>query len=380
MRALIASSATGGHIYPALAVAEEIKKRDAEAEILFVGAKWEIGKDIVKFAGYRQEFIDVRGFDRKNPFKALAAMGAMLRASGEIKKILRGFKPDICFGTGGHVAGPVIRAARKAGVCTMIQEQNVIPGLANKLAEKYADKVFAGFDAAVQHFKDPGKVIVSGNPVRAGFSGAEERRAGARKNIGVPEDACCVLIFGGSQGADAINDAVIDMAAGFAGQEWQEGCYFIWITGRQLFTGMRERIESLFSEIPAGLAMVDYADEIYDMYAAADLIVSRAGALTVSEIALSSRASILIPSPNVTNNHQYYNAKILADAGAAILVPEGEIHEGGLAAPIRELTAAGPEKLKEMGRKAGLAAKPDAARTIADEIEKLAGQGRSGQR
>ena len=364
MRVLIASSATGGHIYPALAVAEEIKRRDPEAEIMFVGAGWEIGRDIVQQAGYRQEFIEVSGIDRKNPLKAAAALAGLARASREIRGLLKRFRPDVCFGTGGHVAGPVIREARKAGVRTMIQEQNVIPGMANKLAEKYADLVFAGFPDTAGHFKDRGKVIISGNPVRAAFSEASARRGELREKYGVPEGACCVLVFGGSQGADAINDAALVAAQRLPSLG---GFHIVWITGRQLFEGMMERLTAVFPEMPEGLTVMGYSDEIFELYAAADLIVSRAGALTISEIAHSGRASILVPSPNVTNNHQYYNARPPADAGAAVLMPEEEISGGGLAKEIERL-AGDPGALSEMGRKALAMARPDAVKVIVDEI------------
>ena len=364
MRALIASSATGGHIYPALAVAEEIRGRDPEAAILFVGAKWEIGRDIVRAAGYRQEFVDVSGIDRRNPLRALSAVAGLARASREIRGLLGEFRPDVCFGTGGHVAGPVVREARKAGIRAMIQEQNVIPGMANRLAERYADKVFVGFPDAAGHFRDRGKVVVSGNPVRAAFSEAAARRGELREKYGVPEGACCVLIFGGSQGADAINDAALD-AAGILLPQGR--VHIVWITGRQLYGRIMERLGQEFPEIPEGMTVMDYSDEIYELFAASDLIVSRAGALTVSEIAHSGRASILVPSPNVTNNHQYYNAKPPADAGAAVLMPEEDTRGGGLAAEIGRL-AADPGALDEMGRRAGAMARPDAAKVIVDEI------------
>ncbi|MDR3364933.1 MAG: undecaprenyldiphospho-muramoylpentapeptide beta-N-acetylglucosaminyltransferase [Clostridiales Family XIII bacterium] len=364
MRALIASSATGGHIYPALAIAEGIKKRDPGAAVLFVGAKWEIGKELVERAGYEQVFIDARGFDRKNPLNNIAALCALARSSGEIKKILRGFRPDAVIGTGGHVAGPVIRLARRAGIRTFIQEQNVIPGMANKLAEKYADRVFIGFEAAAAHFKEKGKLIVSGNPVRAAFAEAAAERDRLREKYGVAASDVCVLIFGGSQGADAINDAAVDAIGRLGGMP---GFRFFFITGPQLYGQIRKTLTERFSEDPAGLAVMGYADAIYELYAAADLIVSRAGALTVTEIAASGKASILVPSPNVTNNHQYYNAKALADAGAAVILSEGEIRGGGLASEIERL-AEDPETSDAMGRAAHGLAKPDAVKAIVDEI------------
>jgi len=367
---LIASSATGGHIYPALAIADEIMKRDPDAEILFVCSKWDIGKDIVNNAGYRQEFVDVSGFYRKNLFKNFSVFAGLARASKEIRKILRDFRPELCIGTGGHVSGFVIRAAAGAGVRAFIQEQNVIPGLANKLAEKYADRIYAGFEDTVGYFKDPGKVIVSGNPIRPAFSESAARRMEFRAKYGVPEGAFCTLIFGGSQGADAINDAALDLfcrydASGVAGYEkpWN----FIFITGRELYGKIKTRLASLLPAEPGWLTMMDYSDAIQELYAAADLIVSRAGALTVTEIAGCGKASILIPSPNVTNNHQYYNAKTLESAGAAVLLSEEDVRDGRLAAVIKRL-AADTEMLDEMGKKAGKLARADSVKVIVDGI------------
>jgi len=357
MRVLIASSATGGHIYPALAIAEEVQKRDLSAEILFVGAKWEIGKELVGAAGYRQVFISVSGFDRKNPINNIKALANLVRSSSEVRTILRDFRPDVCLGTGGHVAGPIIRGAKKAGIRTLIQEQNVIPGMANKLAEKYADRVFAGFEETAKHFKEPAKVTVSGNPVRTAFAEAPPRRAEYRKKIGVPEEAFCVLFFGGSQGAEAINEAaaaVIEQTRG------REDLYFMVVTGRPYFADYKDRFGK-------GIFLTDYSEAICELYAAADLIVSRAGALTVSEIAVSGRASILIPSPNVTNNHQYYNAKTLADAGAAVLLTEDEARGERLSGEIKKL-AADRGAVMAMEKTAEGLARPDAVTVIVDEI------------
>jgi len=364
MRVLIASSATGGHIYPALAVAEEICRRDPEAEILFVGAKWEIGKDIVEASGYRQVFIEAAGIERKNLIKNFAVFAKLAKSSGEIKKILKEFKPDVCVGTGGHVSGPVIRVAKKLGVRTILMEQNVIPGMANKIAEIYADRIFVAFDDTAGYFKEPDKVVVCGNPVRAAFAEAALQRGELRKKYGVPEGAFCVLVFGGSQGADAMNDAGVSLIENLAGRE---GFFVILITGRQLYGPVLERLAAGPAADTGGYKALDYSDAIYELYAAADLIVSRAGALTVTETAHSAKASILVPSPNVTNNHQYFNAKVLADAGAAALLTEQQMNEGGLTDVIAEL-AADKDRLHEMGRKAAEAAKQDAAAVIVNEI------------
>ena len=360
MRVLIASSATGGHIYPALAIADEIKRRDPDAEFLFVGAKWEISKGIVKSAGYEQVNIDLSGgFSRKNLLSNFKTLLDLLKSSAEIKKIIKTFKPDICIGTGGYIAGPVIRGARKAGIRTFIQEQNVIPGVANKLAERYADKVFVGFDESIKYFKDSRKIVVSGNPVRKIFSEVSSKRTEFREKYGVPEDAFCVLFLGGSQGAEAINSAAADVIEKLNGNY-----HFIMITGRDYYSEYEQKYKNQAS---ARVCVMDYSDDIFEIYVAADLIVARAGALTVTEIAASGRASILIPSPNVTNNHQYYNAKTLTDAGAAILLTDDEIGHGKLASEISKL-ATDPEIIENMSEAASKISKRNALKVIVDEI------------
>ena len=364
MRVLIASSATGGHIYPALAVAEEIVRRDPAAEMLFVGAKWEIGKDIVEASGYKQVFIEAAGFDRKSLIKNIAVLAKLAKSSGEIKRILKGFNPDVCIGTGGHVSGPVIRVAKKLGTRTILMEQNVIPGLANKIAEKYADRVFVAFDDTAGHFKDAGKVVVSGNPVRAAFAETAPLRAQMREKYGVPDGAFCVLVFGGSQGADAMNDAGAGLIERFAGKE---DFFIILISGRQLYEQALKKLSAGQAIRAGGYAVLEYSDKIYELFAAADLIVSRAGALTVTEIAHSAKASILVPSPNVTNNHQFFNAKALADAGAATLITEWDMKAGSLADLVMDL-AADPVKLKEMGMRAAETVKANAAEVIVNEV------------
>ena len=364
MRALIASSSTGGHIYPALAVAREIEKRDPGSEILFVGTRWEVGKNIVEASGYRQAFIEASGFDRKNPFKNIAVLAGVLKSSKDIKKILEEFKPDVVIGSGGYVSGPVLRIAKKRGLKTFLMEQNVMPGTANLIAEKYADRVFVAFKETAHFFKNPESVIVSGNPVRSAFAEAAEKREQFKEKYGAPKRAMCILLFGGSQGAEAMNSAGIRLIEGLGGHEEY---YVILITGRQMYPAVKARLEAGAAAGGSGYRLIDYSDEIYELYAAADLIVSRAGALTVTEIAHSGKASILVPSPNVTKNHQYYNAKVLADAGAAKIMTEEQMIGGGLSDAVMEL-AADRDKLCDMGIKAAETAKTDAEQVIVNEI------------
>ncbi|MDR1815613.1 MAG: glycosyltransferase, partial [Clostridiales Family XIII bacterium] len=218
MNVLIASSATGGHLYPALTVADRIRSRDASARILFVGGAEDIGRDLVGDAGYEHVEIDAHGLDRKNPVRALKSLADFRRACGQARKIISGFAPDAVLGTGGYVVGPVAREAHRAGVRVYLQEQNVLPGLANRLSARYADQVFLGFAAAAPHFRDQEKLSVTGNPIREAFAEAAGRRDALRAAYGIGADAQAVLLFGGSQGADAVNAAGVDLARALAGR------------------------------------------------------------------------------------------------------------------------------------------------------------------
>jgi UDP-N-acetylglucosamine--N-acetylmuramyl-(pentapeptide) pyrophosphoryl-undecaprenol N-acetylglucosamine transferase len=264
----------------------------------------------------------------------------------------------------------------------MIQEQNVLPGLANRLAERYADRVFIAFPEAAAHFKDKDKLLLCGNPVRPEFF--QLNRAKSREELGIPAEDTAIFIFGGSQGAARINEAAIDVIKKLGGGK---GYTILFATGPNLYEEVLAGIPPVIaaaepqsmdgsrvsarddkgSAIYDDVKIMDYADPIMQYYAASDLIVSRAGALTVSEIAAAGRASILVPSPNVVNNHQYYNAKALGDLGAALLLEESDIADGGLADWICQLSQE-TGKLGAMGAAAKQAAKPDAVKVIVDEL------------
>lgn len=362
MKVLMASSATGGHIYPALAIAEQIKIRDPEAQILFVGARKEISGKIVSSEGYHSIPIDISGIHRKDLWKNVITARDIALSSFQVRKILKKFKPDIVIGTGGYVCGPVIREANKAGIKTYIHEQNVIPGVANKLSEKYATKIFIAFEGAAEHFKEKEKIIVTGNPVRKSFFQAERTRN--REKFGIKEDEIAILIFGGSQGAHAINDAALDTIEKIGSKK---GLHIFVITGRRSYWDIKNKLSDIAEQKTANVRLMDYTTTMNEYFAAVDLIISRSGALTVSEIAISGKASILVPSPNVTGNHQYYNAKALGDVGAAILMNDEELANGGLSMQIDTIIT-DEVKMKEMGEAAKTIARRDSAEVIFDEI------------
>jgi UDP-N-acetylglucosamine--N-acetylmuramyl-(pentapeptide) pyrophosphoryl-undecaprenol N-acetylglucosamine transferase len=371
MRVIMAGGGTGGHLYPALAIADKIARREQDSEILFIGAKKEVSSDIIESNGYELVKIDVRGFDRRHLARNVAVLKALAASGAQIRKILKDFKPDAVVGTGGYVSGPVIREASKRGIPTFVHEQNVIPGIANKLAAKYADEIFVAFEPAKEHFKDKSKITVTGNPVRRAFitAGATDYR----EKLGVGSSAMAVMIFGGSQGADRINEVTSELL-----EELSSGALadidteFFFLTGRRQYFDILERLTSAGVLKDGRIRLMDYTEVIHEYYAASDIIIARSGALTVSEIAALGKASILIPSPNVTNNHQYYNAKVLEDAGAAVIMDEADLTASSLADEIRRLSS-NKEHLNKMAGAALTIAKTDATDVIYGHIAERAG-------
>ena len=317
MKVIMTGGGTGGHIYPAIAIAEKIKHENPDAEILFVGTEHGIEKTLVPKNGYDIRFIKVRGFDRKNLLKNFRTVVECAEGSFMAKKIIKEFRPDLVIGTGGYVCGPVVRMAHKLGVKTYIHEQNAFPGMTNKLLEKYVEKVFISFPEAKKYFKMPEKLVLTGNPVRESFFSGS--RSEARKRLGISEDKFMVLSFGGSRGARRINESMLDVADFLAGQAEVE---LYMAAGDMFYEQAKEYLAEHLNAPGKNIHLMEYIDDMDSYLKATDVVIGRSGALTVSEITVCGRASILIPSPNVTGNHQYFNAKAVADKGGAILIEE----------------------------------------------------------
>lgn len=333
MKVIMTGGGTGGHIYPAIAIAEKIKKEIPDAKILFVGTERGLEKTLVPQNGYPIEFIKVRGFDRKNLLKNFRTIIEFEEGTVMAKKIIQDFKPDIVIGTGGYVCGPVVRMAHKLGVRTYIHEQNAFPGMTNKLLEKYVDKVFVSFPEAKKYFKRPEKLVLSGNPVRESFF--EGSREKARAELGIPSDRFVVLSSGGSRGAGRINAAMTDVASFLSGME---GVELYIATGSVYYEEMKSKLQKETEDAAkSNIHVFEYINNMDKFLKAADVVIGRSGALTVSEITVCGRASILIPSPNVTGNHQYFNAKAVADKGGAILIEEKDLTDELLTASIMKL-------------------------------------------
>ena len=332
IKVIMTGGGTGGHIYPAIAIADKIKRRHPDAEILFVGTERGMEKDLVPKNGYPIEFITVSGFNRKNLIKNVKTVSDLLKGNHQAKKIIEKFKPDVVIGTGGYVCGPVVRAAHKKGIKTFIHEQNAFPGVTNKLLEKYVDKVFVSFPESQEYFKDKKKLIVTGNPIRKSFliNGVNNYR----EKLGIKENDFVLLCFGGSRGASIINSTMVKVVEEM---NQLENAKVYFITGKLYYDKIKKQLENEGIPLKGKINIMEYADNMHEYILASDLIISRSGALTVSEITACGKASILIPSPNVTANHQYFNAKVVADKGGAIIIEEKDLTEEKLISAILRL-------------------------------------------
>jgi UDP-N-acetylglucosamine--N-acetylmuramyl-(pentapeptide) pyrophosphoryl-undecaprenol N-acetylglucosamine transferase len=369
MRVLIAAGGTAGHINPALAIAGALKAADPAAEIHFAGRKEGMEYGLVTKAGYPFHHIEINGFQRKptlkNVGRNVVALYHLALSGPRTAAILKEVRPDLVIGCGGYVSGPVVRAAAKKGIKTAIHEQNAFPGVTNKLLAKDVDVVFAASAAAVEKLGAPEKTLVVGNPVRPEILNRDRAAARAAVHAG---DRTVILSFGGSLGARRINEVVAELCA------WEQAndlpvlhLHATGSRGVKLF----EDLEAKNHFAPgANLVVKEYIDNMPDLLAAADLVISRSGALTLAELEAMGRASILIPSPNVAENHQYYNALELQNAGAAIVIEEKDLTGVKLIETVHALLAE-PGKLTAMGTAAKTLGNPKSLELITAKLLEL---------
>lgn len=351
MRVLFAGGGTAGHINPAIAVAKYIKDKNPESEILFAGTRRGLERELVAKAGFDIEYIDVVGFKRKISADNLKAIAKALGSYRESIKIIRDFRPDVVVGTGGYVSGPVLAAAARRKIPTLIHEQNVSPGITSKLLSKMVDVVCISFAQSREAFKNTKLTVHTGNPLRPELF--EITREQARKALGIDERPF-IVAFGGSLGAPRINEALLDFI--IASKE-KSGFQMLLAAGKAQYDEMS--VAFLKNGItPKSMPSIELVPYIYNMdcaLRAADLVISRAGAITISEINALGKPAILIPSPNVTGNHQEHNARALEVAGAAMVIKEEALASGALKKAIdrliynKETLAAMGENSKKMG-------------------------------
>ncbi len=357
---------TGGHLYPALAIAEKIKEREPDSDILFLGEAGGMESEIVPKNGYAFRAVPARWFYReegfwytvKEFFKASKATLAGIRA---VRGIVKEFRPDAVIGTGGFVSVPVIIGAHSRKVPCYIHEQNARPGLGNKIMQRFCDRIFLGISGAEAAFKDPSKTEFTGNPVRAAF--LSTTKESAREKLGIPQGDKVLFTFGGSLGSKAINDIAWDYAKRIAGKE---GYTLLFGTGNRWYDGVLAQAEE---EGVKGdnIRIYPYIEDMPNYIAAADLVVCRSGALSMAEVAVTGRASVLIPYPWAANDHQYYNAKSIADAGGALLYRQEEVEPEKLVDEIFTLLE-DPERLAAMGEAAKAACPANATDRIYEGV------------
>ena len=360
-RVIISGGGTGGHIFPALAIANEIGKRFPNAEILFVGALGRMEMEKVPAAGYKIIGLPVTGFPRKPGIKMLTFVVRLMKSNRLAKKIINQFKPQIAIGVGGFASGPLLRAAAKKGIPTLIQEQNSYAGITNKLLGKKAKTICVAYENMERYFPKE-KIVLTGNPVRENLLNKVENKKEAIGYFGLKNLGNVILIIGGSLGARSVNNAVLKNISLIAGSDVE----VIWQTGSIYF---KEILDKMRDAVPANLHIHEFLSRMDLAYAVAGVVVSRAGAGTISELCLVGKPVILVPSPNVAEDHQTKNAKALAEKGAAILIPDSEIDEKLLSEAIGLIDDT--EKCNSLAKNIKMLARPNATRHIVDEAEKL---------
>lgn len=367
MRVIFTGGGTAGHINPALAIAGYLKQREPDAEILYVGNEGSMEEELVPKAGYPIETVRISGFQRKlspkNIKRNAQTIAHIFTASAKSKKIIQEFSPDVCVGTGGYVCGPVLREAARMGIPCVIHESNAYPGVTTKILAKSMYAVMLAVPEAMQYFPPKVKCVVTGNPVRGEVLAAQ--RNASRKALGL-DDRPMVLSFGGSLGASALNRAAAYMLA----ESSKSGeIQHIHGYGSHDQNFLNELEEFGFNKNNDGqIKILEYIDNMPECLSAADLVISRAGAMTLTEIEAKSKASILIPSPNVAENHQYHNAMALVNRGAAEIIEEKDLTGEVLWEKVRSLIN-DPERLKTLGENAGKLEILDSSERIYDIIK-----------
>ncbi len=367
MRAILSGGGTAGHINPALSIAKKIMQKEPDSEILFVGTPTGMENQLVAKEGFPIRHVEVKGFKRKLTLENVKAAYLAVTGVSRAKKILKEFKPDIVIGTGGYVSWPVLRAAAKMRIPTLIHEQNAIPGLTTSRLSKVVDTVCISFEGSEANFPcDKEKLVLSGNPVNPEIGKISREKSRRELKITAP----FLLSYGGSLGASVINETIFEIARDFSAKK---PIFHTHAFGAREWEKWHKKAEE---ERVCRFGNVHFCEYIFDMprqMAAADLVIARAGAITLAELALLHKPAILIPSPNVTNNHQYKNALLFQEKGAAVLIEEKDLTKEKLIETIEALLFS-PDTLRTMQQNMASLAKPGADEIIFREIQKLTGK------
>lgn len=364
LRVIISGGGTGGHIFPAISIANAVKDLRSDAKILFVGAQGRMEMQRVPAAGYEIKGLPICGFDRKNLLKNVKVLYKIWKSQCMAKKIIKEFKPQVAVGVGGYASGPTLNKAAAMGIPCLIQEQNSYAGVTNKLLAKKAEKICVAYEG-MERFFPTEKIILTGNPVRQSLLDTAISREEAIKEMGLDPTKRTILLVGGSLGAKTINESVLGHLELVKSSDVQ----FIWQTGKYYSAEIVARLQG--QDIP-NLKVMDFITDMGAAYKAADLVISRAGASSISEFCLIGKPVILVPSPNVAEDHQTKNALALATKEAAIYVKDAEAP--GMLLQLAVDTVNDEAKLKSLGENVLKLALPNSAEIIAKEVIRLAGQ------
>ncbi len=367
MRVLVTGGGTGGHVNPALAIANTIKENIPDAEIAFVGTVRGLENELVPKAGYKLYHVDVRGIRRSLSLYNIRSLWLAAISPIKAKKVIKEFKPDIVVGTGGYVSWPILVAASRMNIPTAVHESNAVPGLAVRKLVPYVDRIFTNFAVSAELLGKSGKVMQVGCPMLGQFGNISKEEA--RQKLGIPQSCKYVVSFGGSLGAAAMNDCALELMRDLVAHS--SDIRYTHATGGDHYESVNERFLSAGLDKYENIELLKY---IYDMplrMAAADLIISRAGAITISELARQGKAAILIPSPNVTDDQQTKNAKALADIVGACMIREPELAGGRICSAVASLLDDG-ERRAAMERAIRGFAPLDSNKLIFDELMRLA--------
>lgn len=364
LRVIVSGGGTGGHIFPAVSIANAIKAEYPDAEILFVGAEGRMEMQRVPAAGYKIIGLPIAGFDRKNLLKNVVVLYKIAKSQWKARKIIKEFRPHVVVGVGGYASGPTLKTAGQMGIPTLIQEQNSYAGVTNKLLAKSAKKICVAYDG-MERFFPAEKIIKTGNPVRQNLLDAKVTKAEATESFGLDPKKRTMLVIGGSLGARTVNESILQHIEDIRGAK---DVQFIWQTGKYY---SEEIHMALAKEDPVqNMKVTDFISNMDNAYAAADLVISRAGASSISELCLLKKPCILVPSPNVAEDHQTKNALALSTKGAAIFVKDSDARNELI--PLALKTVVDDAQLASLSENVGKLAYHDSAKKIADEVVKLA--------
>lgn len=350
MKVVIAAAGTGGHINPGIAIANKIKQEDEESEVLFIGTSRGLENDLVPRAGYELKAVQAYGIERKLTFDNIKRLYHTIQSIGEAKKILRDFKADVVIGTGGYICVPVILAAKALGIPSLLHESNAFPGISVKLLSRKVNTVLVGFEDAKSRLPKARKVVVTGNPTKIKkqqFS--SNKKYEIIKNMGLDDSKPIVLVFGGSQGAQSINKSFINIIRDKRNKEYQ----IMWAAGPSQYEEIAKQLKEVGMNIEhlENVKIVPYIYNMEEVMNVVDLVVCRSGAMTITEIAITSKPAIFIPFPYATENHQEYNARVLEKIGAAKIILDKDLNADILHVEIENIVM-NKNALQEMGRKA----------------------------